>query len=138
MPDPKRRVGVALFLATLLVVAACSGGDGVGSSPTNTPVVATPPIDAQATSAQAVTPTEGPTETATTAAVGTVTLTQLIIAPVPSNLPAYDRDDWRHWIDADGDCQNTRAEVLIAESSATVSFTSGNNCTVSTGTWQAT
>jgi len=137
IPDPKRGVGIALFLTTLLVIVACSGGDGVGGSPTNTPVVATAPIEATATSAQAVTPTEGPTATATTAAVGTVTLTQLTIAPVPSNLPAYDRDDWRHWIDVDGDCQKTRAEVLIAESSATVTFTSGNNCTVSTGTWQA-
>ena len=138
MPDPKRRVGVALFLATLLVVAACSGGDGVGSSPTNTAVVATAPTEATATSAQEVTPTEGPTATATTAAIGTITLTQLMVAPFPNSLLAYDCDDWRHWVDADGDCQNTRAEVLIAESSATVSFTSGNNCNVSTGIWQAT
>lgn len=47
----------------------------------------------------------------------------------------YDRDSWSHWEDFDGDCQNTRHELLIASSEAPISFTSASNCTVSTGQW---
>tara|TARA_B100000749_G_scaffold280653_2_gene277759 strand:- start:704 stop:1432 length:729 start_codon:yes stop_codon:yes gene_type:complete len=47
----------------------------------------------------------------------------------------YDRDEWPHWIDSDGDCQNTRHEMLIATSTTAVTFTNSKECTVATGTW---
>ena len=61
----------------------------------------------------------------------------LVIAPIPTNIPDYDRGEWRHWIDIDGDCQNARHEVLIEESVVEVTFTNERQCTVATGRWIA-
>ncbi|MDA0232039.1 MAG: excalibur calcium-binding domain-containing protein [Chloroflexi bacterium] len=52
-----------------------------------------------------------------------------------TSIPAYDRSDWSHWRDADGDCQDARQEVLIAESLVPVTFEPGNQCRVESGTW---
>ncbi len=45
----------------------------------------------------------------------------------------YDRDLFRHWVDADGDGCDTRAEVLIAE--AEDAPTVGSSCSLSGGRW---
>ena len=51
--------------------------------------------------------------------------------PVADETPdGYDRDLFKHWIDADEDCQDTREEVLVAESRVPV-----DGCTVTTGEW---
>ena len=49
--------------------------------------------------------------------------------------PAYDRKAWKHWIDADRDCQNTRHEVLIEESLTPVTFKTDKGCRVVSGSW---
>lgn len=54
------------------------------------------------------------------------------------NVSLYKRDDWMRqgkWLDANGDCQDTRHEVLIAESSLTVTF-NPSGCRVIAGQWQ--
>ena len=51
----------------------------------------------------------------------------------PEVAGGYDRDLFRHWIDADGDGCDTRREVLIAESTTPVSV--GSRCSLSGGTW---
>jgi len=47
----------------------------------------------------------------------------------------YKRKDWPHWIDEDDDCQDTRAEILIATSRQTVKFKRNKGCNVSHGEW---
>ena len=62
-----------------------------------------------------------------------VTSDQLLrIDEVSPDLPSYDRDDWRHWVDGDKDCQNTRQEALIAESLARISFKTDRKFQVAT------
>lgn len=46
----------------------------------------------------------------------------------------YDRDLYKHWIDADGDCQDTRQEILIMESLVVVELTE-DGCRVTSGLW---
>jgi hypothetical protein len=43
----------------------------------------------------------------------------------------YDRDKFDAWVDADGDCRDTRAEVLVQESRSPVT----GDCTIETGRW---
>lgn len=55
----------------------------------------------------------------------------LTIAPEVES--GYDRDKFRHWIDADGDGCDTRREVLIAESTRPVRV--GAGCSIANGRW---
>jgi hypothetical protein len=43
----------------------------------------------------------------------------------------YDRGEWPHWLDLDKDCENTRAEILIASSLIQVK----GKCIVKSGSW---
>ena len=49
----------------------------------------------------------------------------------PSTCIAYKRDLYKHWIDADGDCQDTRQEVLNAENKLMQS----DSCRILKGKW---
>lgn len=62
---------------------------------------------------------------------GTVTDAVNKIPTRGEHTSGYDRSKFRHWIDADGDCQDTRAEVLVDESTTATS----GGCVIRTGTW---
>lgn len=47
----------------------------------------------------------------------------------------YNRKDWTHWIDADRDCQDTRAEMLIAASLMPVRYRNEKRCSVIARQW---
>mgnify|MGYP001193417133 CR=1 FL=1 len=52
-----------------------------------------------------------------------------------SDCPKYDRSEYSHWVDVDGDCQDTRVEVLVAENIGTISYLTDSSCKVVTGSW---
>ena len=56
------------------------------------------------------------------------------VAVAEEHIGGYKRSLFKHWIDANGNGKDTRAEVLIAESLVPVRFTSTGK-TVSTGKW---
>ena len=62
------------------------------------------------------------------------------VAAIPTSSEAntgYDRTLFKHWVDADGDCQNARQEVLIseAEPDTPITYTTSGRCTVASGRW---
>ena len=121
--------GLTILLVAGLFVA-CGGASqsdiGQEAAPTTVTTANPSPTTASSFALRRDTPTEIPA----------VTSDQLLrIAEVPPDLPPYDRNDWKHWVDEDKDCQNTRHEVLIEESLAKVAFKTDRKCQVATGEW---
>ena len=125
-------------LLGLLVLAALSVGCGVSEPPLPSAPIAVPDavatVSAVATRIPATIPISAPTATATPSGSDGVTLT-VSVAPAPRDIPEYNRRDWRHWTDADRDCQDARQEVLIAESQSAVAYEAGDECRVEGGDW---
>ncbi len=115
----------------VLAVVACGGGDSQvderpETRPTSSPI---PTTAATPLPSAAVSPTP-------TVPVTLGMQLSIAVAPIPPDTPDYDRDEWRHWIDEDGDCQNARQEALIAESVTPVKYTNDDRCRVASGSWE--
>ncbi len=130
-------IGLVSLLAFTALVG-CSGGaqPATPELPANTPTPITAPTTAPPELA-ATSPTSTPERSPTAGGTPVQPTEQLSItvAAVPDMLPEYDRDEWRHWIDVDNDCQNARHEVLIEESQIAVTYTNERQCLVAGGQW---
>ena len=116
-----RRLLIAAAAISLLL-AGCAGPEQESAPSEGPPSSYAPPASPQHTA---------------TAAPGQplAVVMNVVVAPRRPGLPKYDRDDWKHWTDVDGDCQDTRHEVLISESSVAVTFADDGSCRVATGRW---
>jgi hypothetical protein len=56
-------------------------------------------------------------------------------APTPPASQPYARSEWKHWIDEDKDCEDTRAEILKLRSEVPVKI-DPKTCTVRSGRWK--
>ncbi len=57
------------------------------------------------------------------------------VSVAAENNTGYDRAKFTHWVDANGDCQDTRQEVLITESKIAPTYTTSRHCTITKGKW---
>ena len=122
---------------TDLAKARADCGLDMGPAPGQAPATPPPTPTATVEAPTAVsTPVPG-TATSTPVPTGAVPTTTLVItvAPIPADIPEYDRGDWKHWVDSDGDCQDARQEVLVEESLDEVTFETDRQCRVETGRW---
>jgi hypothetical protein len=56
------------------------------------------------------------------------------VSQIREPVPAYERKQWRHWIDSDRDCLDTRAEILKERSKIPVTMNK-KGCAVMSGVW---
>lgn len=113
--------GSVLALTAACLLSIILAGLGVGCAATDPPLPISPlPLAAH---------------TAAVAAGGDANTLVIQVAAVPPNLPKYERGDWRHWVDDDGDCQDARQETLIAEAQGAVEYERADECRVASGDW---
>lgn len=106
------------------------------AAPETTSAQATPTTDKTTEASTASAPSETATPEPTASPASELTSLQELILQLPvaaEVAEGYDRDLFKHWIDADGDGCNTRKEVLIAE--ATVKPNVSGGCDLSGGQW---
>ncbi|MFM8304439.1 MAG: HNH endonuclease family protein [Actinomycetota bacterium] len=139
---PTRPALVATAVVTALVVVLLAIALLAGSRPPESVRTGERPTPSAAPLTVA-NPTTVPTAPPTTAATAPPTTARVPVAGEIATLriadpqpDGYTRAEFGNgWIDADGDCQDTRAEVLALQSRVPVSYTAVASCTVLAGEW---
>ncbi|MFZ9931089.1 MAG: GmrSD restriction endonuclease domain-containing protein [Ilumatobacteraceae bacterium] len=118
---------------------AASSTVEVSSDSTNSSAtVTTSPVVSETTATVSSSVASSPVPVPTTTPATMLPTTTQLLDPVGLRIEAehpdgYNRDLFRHWIDADGDGCDTRKEVLIAESLDPVQ--TGSQCAILSGRW---
>ena len=132
------RVGLLCLLAAVLAPACDIAPVAAPTATIATAATPTPAPTATPTPAPAAAPTPTPTpapEPTVTPEESSVVLLSIVVAPVPDAIPEYDRREWRHWTDEDGDCQDARQEALVAESVSPIAYEDSRQCRVASSIW---
>ncbi len=143
----RHRWALAALVPILLLLLSATACSSVPSAPDlpeiELPTIArnTTPSPVPTVVAPNATPIPKPSPTPSmlpysTLAADAVLVPTLQIAEIPTDLPTYSRDDWKHWVDVDKDCQDTRVEVLIEESLVPPTFKNEDRCRVISGLWE--
>jgi hypothetical protein len=112
---------------------ARAGAPATSAAPAPTVAATAPPATSAASSAL---PSPAPSTATPAVPSGLPGGVVPLVVAVASHEDTYDRSRFGSgWVDADHDCQDTRAEVLVTESRAPVSFTTTADCTVAAGDW---
>lgn len=106
--------------------------DSASTSATTEPPVTSPTTTAPPATTSTAAPAPAPTPTPT--APPDVQPVDRLVVAAEGPRAGYSRDRFRHWIDADHDGCDTRAEILIAESTTPVQL-DPVGCTVVAGDW---
>ena len=129
---------LSVVVLALLAIVACTPGE-FESSPSASGLEESPvPSDTlqpgiiAAESGLAGTPDPAIVSPAGDSSLGELSV---VVADIPADIPDYDRDEWSHWWDEDGDCLNTRHEVLFAESMGPVTYADSEQCKIASGSW---
>ena len=130
----------AIPAATPTEVATTAEAGPIAPSPTN--IIPTPPPQSTSASTAAIATPTPASSTETVTAIPTqepttdaATILAVTVSQIPTDIPEYDRSQWKHWSDEDGDCQDARQEVLVAESLVEVAFETDEECRVAMGRW---
>ena len=147
MTEAMEAEGVAEGTALHQAGLECGMEPGPEPITTPEPATATPTIAPKATTVAPTptaepptpvpTPAPKPTRTPPTPVATPPNTLVITVADIPQRIPEYDRSDWKHWTDEDGDCQDARQEVLIAESLEPVEYEDDSQCRVAWGRWWA-